>query len=149
MAIGVAAALTQWVRSRGLPHRALFDASNFALSAGAAALTYHGVSGAHGPGGMRLLAAVLAGLAYTAVNHGLLCLAMGLSETRSPLKVWQERFHWARYHFLAYGVLALFAAVANEQLGIASLLALILPPMLLAQTMRARFVQYRAARHVH
>src|SRR5919204_6281751 len=35
MVIAVAAALAQWVRRRGLLHRAVFDAANFALSAGA------------------------------------------------------------------------------------------------------------------
>ena len=138
MAIAVVAALTQWVRARGLLHRALFDASNFALSAGVASLTYHGLADAQSSGALRLLGAVLAGLAYTTVNHGLLCAAIGVSARRSPYKVWAERFHWARYHFLAYGALALLAVTANDQLGSISLLALILPPLLLWRTMQNR-----------
>jgi hypothetical protein len=141
--IAVAAALTQWVRARGLAHRALFDASTFALSAAAAALTYHATASASTSSSIRLLAALLAGLAYTTVNHSLLCLAISLSETRSPLKVWQKRFHWARHHFLAYGLLGLVAAITNQQLGFASLPVLLLPPILLAQTMRIRFEQHR------
>ncbi len=143
MAIGVCAALTQYLRSRGLFHGALFDAANFALSAGAAALVYQHLADVSHSGGVRLIAALLAGLAYTAVNHGLLCLAMGLSETRSPVAVWRERFHFARYHFLAFGALALLAVTAYDEVGAASLLALVLPPILLAQSMR---YQLRRAR---
>ena len=85
---------------------------------------------------VRLLAALLAGLAYVSVNIGLLCFAMALSEARSPLSVWHERFHFARFHFLAYGALGLLAATAYDQLGTAALLPFVLPPMLLALSMR-------------
>jgi uncharacterized membrane protein HdeD (DUF308 family) len=143
MAIGVCAALAQYLRSSGIFHRALFDAANFCLAAGAAGLVFEQVADLDTSGGVRLLAALLAGLAYTAVNHGLLCLAMGLSETRSPLAVWQERFHFARYHFLAFGALAMLAASAYNELGAAALLALAIPPVLLAQSIRDRLSRLR------
>jgi hypothetical protein len=136
MAVGVAVALAQWARSRGLAYRALFDAGNLALSGGAAGLVFDGVSDLDGSGIVRLLAALLAGLAYTTVNHGLLCLAIGSSDSRSPLVIWKAQFHWARYQFLAFGALALLAATADAQLGAAALLAFVLPPILLAQSMR-------------
>src|SRR5438309_3748540 len=74
MAIGVLAATAQWIRSRSQLYKAVFDASNFALCAAAASLVFHAF------GGWRLLAAVLAGIVYTAINNGLLCLAMSLAE---------------------------------------------------------------------
>jgi hypothetical protein len=43
MAIGIVTALAQWGRSRGLAHRALFDAANLALSAGAAGVAFSNV----------------------------------------------------------------------------------------------------------
>jgi drug/metabolite transporter (DMT)-like permease len=61
---------------------------------------------------------------------------MALSEARWPLRVWRERFHFARFHFLAYGALGLLAATAYEQLGAAALVAFALPPILLALSMR-------------
>jgi hypothetical protein len=143
MAIGVLTALAQWLRSRGLLHRALFDAANFCLAAGAAGLVYQRLADLNGSGGVRFVAAIGAGLAYTTVNHALLCLAMGLSETRSPVAVWDERFSWARFHFLAFGALAALAAGAYNELGAVSLLAFVLPPLLLAQSMRDRVARLR------
>jgi hypothetical protein len=144
MAIGVCAALAQYLRSRGFAHRALFDAANFCLAAGAAGVVYHQVADLDHSGGVRLVAALVAGLAYTAVNHGLLCLAMGLSELRSPMAVWHERFHFARYHFLAFGALAMLAASSYAELGAFSLLAFVVPPVLLAQSMREKLGRLRA-----
>ena len=69
---------------------------------------------------------------------------MGVSESRSPLAVWRERFHFARYHFLAFGALAMLAASAYNELGAASLLALAIPPVLLAQSMRDTLGRLRA-----
>jgi hypothetical protein len=143
MAIAVVCALAQWLRSRGLAHRALFDAANMALAAGAAGLVFDAVVDADSSGFLTLVAAVLAGLAYTTVNHGLLCLAMGLSESRSPLAVWSQRFHWARYHFLAFGALGLLAATADAALGAFALVAFVVPAVLLALSMRESLGRFR------
>jgi hypothetical protein len=136
IAIGALTGLAQWLRSRGLAHRALFDIANLALASGAAALVFDLIADVARSGLVRLLAALLAGLAYVTVNIGLLCVAMALSEARSPLNVWRERFHFARFHFLAYGALGLLAASAYTQLGAPALLAFVLPPILLALSMR-------------
>lgn len=143
MAVGVVAALAQWAKSRGLAHRALFDAANLALSAGAAGLVFDVIRDLDDAGIVRLVAALLAGLAYTSVNHGLLCLAIGASDGRSPLAIWKAQFHWARFHFLAFGALALLAATADAQLGAAALLAFVLPPILLSLSMRNSLERFR------
>ena len=143
MAIGVIVAAAQWLRSRGKAHRALFDGANIALASWAAAVAFDGFSDAGDSGVVRLLAAVAAGLAYTLVNHGLLCLAMAASESRSPLQVWHERFHWARFHFLAFGVLGLLAATADASLGAVALVAFVAPPILLALSMREALARLR------
>jgi hypothetical protein len=135
MAIAGATALAQWLRSRGLAHRALFDTANYVLSAGAAGAVFHALAGAGG--GARLAAALVAGLAYTVANHVLLCAVMGLSESRSPFAIWRDRFSWAGLHFLAFGALGLLAATADAQLGAVALLAFLVPPLLLAHSMRA------------
>jgi len=139
MGIAIAAALTQWLRRRGQLYKAVFDASNFALSAAAASLIFHALPQS------RLLAAVLAGSAYAAINNGLLCLAMSLSEHSSWRGVWLERFHWARFHFALFGPLALAATIAYEQIGITGLAAFALPPALMVLSVQQYLERTTAA----
>jgi hypothetical protein len=130
MAIAVAAAAAQSIRSRGELYKAVFNAANFALAAGAAALVFHALDQ------WRLLAAVLAGLVYAAVNNGLLCLGMGWAEHTSWSTIWFERFHWARFHYALFGPLALAATIAYEQIGTAGLVAFTLPSALMILSVR-------------
>lgn len=112
MTIAVFAALLQWARTRGLLHRAVFDAANFALAAGTAAVVYRLVGGeAPGLGGA-IAAGTIAGIAYAVVNNGLLCLVMSIAERRSFVAVWRERFRWALVVFLAFGPAAAAFGVA-------------------------------------
>lgn len=134
IAIAFVAAVSQWIRKRGLFHRAIFDASNYALSMSGAAATYSAV--APGSTFARLAVATLAGIVYGVVNHGLLCLAMSLSEGLPMREVWKERFHWARYHFLIFGPLAVALSIAYEQTGVVGLLAFALPPAVLVFSVR-------------
>jgi putative nucleotidyltransferase with HDIG domain len=145
MAIAAFAAICQWIRSRGVLHRAVFDAANFALAAATAAGAYHAiVTVGHGTFA-RLVAATIAGGTYGLVNLGLLCFAMSLAESVSPKVVWKERFHWARFHFVAYGPLALASALAYEKLGSVGLLAFALPPALLVFSVRQYVERTRQA----
>jgi len=131
MAIALLAAVVQWLRSRGQVYKAVFDGANFALSAGAAALTFaalHGVS--------RFLAALAAGCVYSGINNGALCLAMSLTEAVSWRTIWLERFHWARYYFASFGPLAFAAAIAYKDIGVTGLVAFTLPPALMIVSVR-------------
>src|SRR5437773_7883480 len=139
MAIAVLAAVAQWLRSRNQLYKAVFDAANFALAAAAASLVFHAL------GDWRLLAAVLAGAAYAAVNNGLLCLAMSLAEHVPWRTIWFERFHWARFHFALFGPLALAATIAYEQIGTAGLAAFTLPPALMILSVRQYLERTAAA----
>src|SRR6476660_1536676 len=73
MAIAALAAVTQSVRMNTELHKAVFDASNFAISAGAASLVFHALHD------WRVPAAVLAGAVFAVVNNGLLCLVMSFA----------------------------------------------------------------------
>src|SRR5438128_11839473 len=130
MAVAVAAALAQWLRRRGQLHKAIFDGANFAISAATASIVFHAANGWR-PG-----AAVLAGCVFAALNNGLLCLAMSLSEGSSWRTIWLERFHWARFHFALFGPVALAAAIAYQKTGIAGLAAFALPPALMMRAVR-------------
>ena len=125
MAIAVTAAVVQWIRRRPEFYKGVFDASNFAVSGGVAALVFELF------GAWRLPAALLAGAAFAAVNNGVLCLAMSYAERTSWRTVWFERFHWARFHFALFGPLALAATISYEQIGVPGLAAFALPPALM------------------
>jgi putative nucleotidyltransferase with HDIG domain len=139
MGIAVAAALLQWLRRRGQFYKAVFDAANFALSAGVASLIYHAL------GQGRLVGAVAAGLAYAAINNGLLCFVMSLAENTPWRSIWLERFHWARFHFLLFGPLALAGTIAYEQIGMTGLAAFALPPALMILSVRQYLERTAAA----
>ncbi len=139
MAIAVLAAATQLVRRNSELHKAVFDASNFAISAGAASLVFHALHE------WRFPAAVLAGAVFAVINNGLLCLVMSLAERIPWTTVWFERFHWARFHFALFGPLALAATIAYEQIGIAGLVAFTLPPALMILSVRQYLERTTAA----
>jgi thiamine transporter ThiT len=139
MAVAVVAALLQWARRRTELDKAIFDAGNFALAAGAAGMTFHALDGTS-----RLLAAAVAGCAYAAVNNGLLCLAMSLAENADWRAIWRERFHWARFYFLLFGPLALVAETAYKLMGVQGLVAFTVPPALMMLSAR-RYLERTAA----
>ena len=139
MALAFVAALVHWGRRRSEPSKAIFDAGNFALSAGAAGLTFHALDGT-----WRFLAAAVAGCAYAALNNGLVCLAMSLAEGTAWRAVWRERFHWARYYFLLFGPLALVAETAYRLMGPQGLVAFAVPPALMMLSAR-RYLEQTAS----
>jgi hypothetical protein len=130
MAIAILAASVQSARRRAELYKWIFDAANFALAGAAASLIFEAMPG------WRLLAASVAGVAFAAINNGLLCLAMSFAERTPISKIWFERFHWARFHFLLFGPVALAATIAYEQVGTAGLVAFTLPPALMILSVR-------------
>ena len=139
MAIAILAAVAQSVRRRSEFHKAVFDASNFALSAGAASLVFQALDD------WRLPAAILAGAVFAVVNNGLLCLVMSFAERMPWTTVWFERFHWARFHFALFGPVALAATIAYQQVGTAGLVAFTLPPALMILSVRQYLERTAAA----
>jgi HD domain-containing protein/MASE9 protein len=139
MAVAIAAAFVQSVRRRPELYKAVFDAANFALAGAAASLLFEVLEG------WRLLAAIVAGVAFAAINNGLLCLAMSFAEHTPITRIWFERFHWARFHFLLFGPVALAATIAYEQVGVAGLVAFTLPPALMILSVRQYLERTAAA----
>ena len=139
MAIAILAAVAQSIRRRSEFHKAVFDASNFALSAGAASLVFQALDD------WRLPAAILAGAVFAVVNNGLLCLVMSFAERMPWTTVWFERFHWARFHFALFGPVALAATIAYQQVGTAGLVAFTLPPALMILSVRQYLERTAAA----
>jgi len=143
VSIAFTAAIAQWIRTRGALHKAIFDAANYALSAGAAAALYAAIAPASTF--TQLAAGTAAGIVYGTINHGLLCLAMSLSENMPMREVWRERFHWARYHFLVFGPLAVALSIGYAKTGVVGLLAFALPPAVLVFSVRQYLERTRRA----
>jgi putative nucleotidyltransferase with HDIG domain len=145
MAFALLAAIVQWISARGLVHRAIFDASQFVLSAGAGAGVYRLFADALPSRGGMLAGAAVAGIVYSAVNNLLLCSAIGLSEGEAVRRVWSERFSWARFHYLAFGPVAYASASAYRAIGVVGLVAFMLPSALLLLSVRQYLERTREA----
>jgi hypothetical protein len=146
MAIAAIVAAVQWLRTRPELYKGAFDISNYSVSAGAAALTYHALTRLHlVGGGAHLVAALTAGIVYAGVNNGFLSFAMSLSERVPWRPLWLERFHWARFHFALFGPLAFAAATAYEQIGVFGLIAFALPPALMILSVKQYLERTTAA----
>jgi hypothetical protein len=141
MALGSASAVVQLVRTHGVLHRAVFDAGNLVLAAGAAGLIDGALIHPGSNDGARFLAATLGGLAYVIVNHALLLAAMSTDEKRSPTAIWRQRFHWARGHLLLLGPAAALVATIHSEIGSWALLPLIALALPLARSLRYRLQQ--------
>lgn len=86
---------------------------------------------------LQVLAGLLAGLAYFAVDNGLVALAIGLDHQRDPRQVLREELTWLAPSFAAYGVLgALLGSVWTTAAGW-GVVAFLVPPALLRQAQKA------------
>jgi diguanylate cyclase (GGDEF)-like protein len=144
VASALAAAATQYVRRRGKTYRAVFDLADFALSAAASAYVFQAL---HGDSSVLagFAAAFAAGIAFKAINVGLLCVAMGIEEGVALRRVWSERFRWAVPHYLTFGPLAYAVALAYDRMGLLGLATFAVPPILLGLTMRLYLDHTRAS----
>jgi diguanylate cyclase (GGDEF)-like protein/putative nucleotidyltransferase with HDIG domain len=134
--VGALAGISMCIRMRPPLYRGTFDVSNLVLSAAAGAATYH-VLVSHLPwAGAGPASAFVAGATYAALNVGVVASVMALSESRSPVSIWNERFSWGVLHYFAFGPLAYASLLAYQRLGVTGLLAFALPPLLLMVSMR-------------
>jgi hypothetical protein len=139
MAAAASAAAVQWIKSRTAWYRGLFDIGNFVLAAGAASELYRlPIDSQMHHGSVRVVLAAATGLVYAAVNNALLCIAMGLSEQRSPLALFRERFAWAGFYFACCGLVGLALVSAYDALGASSAAVLGVAGALFVLSMRDR-----------
>ena len=93
---------------------------------------------------------VLAALTAAAVTYGINCFlvasSIGLTASRNPWAIWQEKFQWLFPHYMVFGLLGLACALAYQALGVTGLLAFVAPPFM----MRLAIKQYvdKTSRHV-
>ncbi len=123
----------------------MFDAANFGISAATAASVYHLIAATTSSTPALLAGATGAGVLYKALNTGLLCRAISLSESTQFRSVWRERFRWARFHYVSFGPLAFATSLAYEELGLVGVMAFAVPPALTTLTMRQYLERTRAS----
>jgi putative nucleotidyltransferase with HDIG domain len=136
IAAAVLSAVIQAMRARSPIHRAIFNASNFALAAAGGTAAYALLGGHPDPSLERMLPALAAGVVLWAINIGVLSGTMALAYGENVLAVWRERYRWVTGHYISYGPLAFAVVVAFERIGISGLLAFALPPALLMLSVR-------------
>ncbi len=81
-------------------------------------------------------AGLVAGLAYFAVDNGLVALAIGLDQGRPTLVVLREELSWLLPSFAAYGVLGALLGYAWTTTGGWGVVAFLVPPTLLRLAQR-------------
>ncbi len=106
-----------------------FDFGALSLSGAAAAWAFELAPA--GATGMLIPVGALAGVAYYAVNSGLLAIVMGLAEGRSPVGVWRERLAWMTPHYVAFGLIAGTFVIAELSFGLYALAVFGLPVLML------------------
>ena len=141
MAAAVLAITVNTIRRRTPLHRAVFNASTTALAAAAGTAAFHLLLPGSAGSGPEFAAAAVAGVLFCVANLGLLTVVMSVDEAAKPLAIWRERFAWVTPYYLAFGVFALVATLAYEQLAFAAALAVIPPALAVLRSSTARRIQ--------
>ncbi len=71
--------------------------------------------------------AILASMQIFVVESSLMAIAIGLSQSRPPYKIWQEQYRWLLGHYITLCLLGLFLAIGYGRLGVLGLVAFALP----------------------
>src|SRR5438477_3491609 len=136
MAAAAAMGIVVVVRRRPKLHRAVFDAAQLSLAAGAGSAFFNVIGAGHWAPAARIVPAAGAGAIYMLVNVGLLCIAMSLSDGTKIADIWRERFQWTTPYYPVSGALAVAVTVAYEKVGITGMLAFTVPPAMMMFSVR-------------
>jgi diguanylate cyclase (GGDEF)-like protein/putative nucleotidyltransferase with HDIG domain len=135
--IAVAICVVQWSANRAQIHQVLFNIGALSLSSLAAASVF----GLGFDGGLGELVTVVAGLvagaAYFAVNTGLISLALALEGREKVWRIWHERFLWLAPHYVVYGFIGGVIAIGYHTAGLYALAVFAVPLLLMRKTQEA------------
>jgi putative nucleotidyltransferase with HDIG domain len=145
VATGIVVAVVHSVRMGLGTRRSLFNGGTVALAAGAGAAAYAGLVAAGWTSLDWLGPAVAAGVAFWAVNIGLLTIAMAGTEGTSAAQLWRERLRWLTPYYLSFGPLALASTAAFDAAGVPGLIAFLVPPGLVLFSVRQYIERTRAS----
>jgi putative nucleotidyltransferase with HDIG domain len=129
-------AVVEWSARRSEIHRVLFNIGALSLSSLAAAGVFTAGLGFEGTSGEFFTAAagLFAGLAYFAVNTGLLSVAIAMEGHERVWRVWHERFAWLAPHWVVYGFVGGVMAIAYHAAGLYALAVFAVPLLLMRKT---------------
>ncbi|HLF24994.1 MAG TPA: diguanylate cyclase [Anaerolineae bacterium] len=71
------------------------------------------------------------GLAYYAIDTGLIAVALSLASGEAFKAIWMRQFRWLAIHYVVLCLMGLFIAVAYQTLGLPGAIVFILPPFML------------------
>jgi diguanylate cyclase (GGDEF)-like protein/putative nucleotidyltransferase with HDIG domain len=109
LALAITTAAVEWSARRQSLHHVLFNVGALSLAslAAVAAFSIHSFDVQGDPGRiLTVVAGICAGLAYFAVNMGLVSLATAVEGHERWWRAFQERFAWLVPHYLVYGFIA-------------------------------------------
>ena len=137
LVLAATTAIVEWSARRSEVHRVLFNIGALSLSSLAAAGIF--MAGFGGTVGefFTALAGLAAGLAYYAVNTGLLSVAIAMEGHERVWRVWQERFAWLAPHWIVYGFVGGVMAIAYHAAGLYALAVFAVPLLLMRKTQEA------------
>ena len=137
LALAVAICVVQWSAQRQQIHRVLFNIGTLTLSSLAAAGVFMlGFDGALGDL-VTVVAGIVAGGLYFAVNTGLLSIALAVEGRENVWRVWHERFLWLAPHYLVYGFIGGVIAIGYHAAGLYALAVFAVPLLLMRKTQEA------------
>jgi diguanylate cyclase (GGDEF)-like protein/putative nucleotidyltransferase with HDIG domain len=135
--VAATTAIVEWSARRTPLHTVAFNIGALTLaSLTAAAVVSVGWEGSVGEL-VTVIAGVAAGLAYFAVNTGLLSLALAAEGRERWLRVWQERFFWLSPHYAVYGFVGAVIAIGYHAAGLYALAVFAVPLLLMRKTQEA------------
>jgi len=137
LVLAATTAIVEWSARRSEIHRVLFNVGALSLASLAAAGVF--AAGFDGTIGDFVTAAagLAAGLAYFAVNTGLLSVAIAMEGHERVWRAWQERFAWLAPHWIVYGFVGGVMAIAYHAAGIYALAVFAVPLLLMRKTQEA------------
>jgi diguanylate cyclase (GGDEF)-like protein/putative nucleotidyltransferase with HDIG domain len=139
LVLAATTAVVEWSARRSEIHRVLFNIGALSLSSLAAAGVFTAGLGLDGTSGEFFMAAagLCAGLAYFAVNTGLLSVAIAMEGHERVWRVWHERFAWLAPHWIVYGFVGGVMAIAYHAAGLYALAVFAVPLLLMRKTQEA------------
>jgi diguanylate cyclase (GGDEF)-like protein/putative nucleotidyltransferase with HDIG domain len=137
----------EWSARRAVFHQLLFNVGALSLASLAAAAVFSVQIGGRVGTVIFVASGLIAGLAYFAVNMGLVSLAVGLEGRESPRRVWSERFAWLMPHYAVYGFIAAVIYEAYKPIGAWAILVFALPLFLMRKTQEAYLKHTQRSAH--
>ena len=137
LALALTTATVEWSARRASLHHVLFNVGALSLaSLAAAGLFSFGYEGRLG-NLVTISVGLLAGLAYFAVNMGLISLAVAVEGHERWRRAFQERFAWLAPHYVVYGFIGSVIFIGYHAVHLVAFAVFALPLLLMRKTQEA------------